>query len=195
MSLALHICRAIQELHQFTADEIGIDSAARAEMERLLKNLQQLLVGISIMQVSLRLLRHDAHKAPECRACYESAPFMECNQQRRRCSLKETSAAAHVWVVPASWSCCGCIRLAQGRLSCDPPTRHAMQDLTARARDSLVSFGERLSTRLFAALLNSQVSCRRACTCQASCACITSGEMRAATEVLCSLVGQNVPLL
>ncbi len=30
------------------------------------------------------------------------------------------------------------------------------QDLTARARDSLVSFGERLSTRLFAALLNSQ---------------------------------------
>ena len=31
------------------------------------------------------------------------------------------------------------------------------QDLTARARDSLVSFGERLSTRLFAALLNSQV--------------------------------------
>lgn len=32
-----------------------------------------------------------------------------------------------------------------------------MQDLTARARDSLVSFGERLSTRLFAALLNCQV--------------------------------------
>ena len=32
-----------------------------------------------------------------------------------------------------------------------------LQDLTARARDSLVSFGERLSTRLFAALLNSQV--------------------------------------
>ena len=49
----MRVCRAIQELHQFTADEIGIDSAARAEMERLLKNLQQLLVGISIMQVSL----------------------------------------------------------------------------------------------------------------------------------------------
>lgn len=45
-------CRAIQELHQYAADEIGVDSATRAEMERLLNNLQQLLVGISIMQVS-----------------------------------------------------------------------------------------------------------------------------------------------
>lgn len=53
--LSLQTYRAIQELHQFTADEIGIDAAARAEMERLLKNLQQLLVGISIMQVSCRL--------------------------------------------------------------------------------------------------------------------------------------------
>lgn len=32
-----------------------------------------------------------------------------------------------------------------------------MQDLTPRAKDSLVSFGERLSTRLFAAFLNQQV--------------------------------------
>jgi len=31
-----------------------------------------------------------------------------------------------------------------------------MQDLTPRAKDSLVSFGERLSTRLFAAYLNAQ---------------------------------------
>ena len=30
------------------------------------------------------------------------------------------------------------------------------QDLTPRAKDSLVSFGERLSTRLFAAYLNTQ---------------------------------------
>lgn len=46
--------RAIQELHQYAADEIGVDAATRAEMERLLKNLQQLLVGISIMQVRIR---------------------------------------------------------------------------------------------------------------------------------------------
>ena len=34
----------------------------------------------------------------------------------------------------------------------------ALQDLTNRARDSLVSFGERLSTRIFAAFLRHQVS-------------------------------------
>lgn len=33
-----------------------------------------------------------------------------------------------------------------------------MQDLTMRAKDSLVSFGERLSTRLFAAFLRKEVS-------------------------------------
>lgn len=32
-----------------------------------------------------------------------------------------------------------------------------MQDLTLRAKDSLVSFGERLSTRLFAAFLRKEV--------------------------------------
>ena len=35
-----------------------------------------------------------------------------------------------------------------------------MQDLTMRAKDSLVSFGERLSTRLFAAFLRKEVSIR-----------------------------------
>lgn len=34
-----------------------------------------------------------------------------------------------------------------------------MQDLTCRAKDSLVSFGERLSTRLFAAFLRQEVRC------------------------------------
>lgn len=32
-----------------------------------------------------------------------------------------------------------------------------MQDLTARAKDSLVSFGERMSTRIFASYLRAQV--------------------------------------
>ena len=36
-----------------------------------------------------------------------------------------------------------------------------LQELTPRAQDSLVSFGERLSTRLFASYLRSQV-CHRA---------------------------------
>lgn len=71
--------RAIKELHRDTADKLGVDGAAREEVEALLTQLAQLLVGISIMQ-----------------------------------------------------------------------------DLTPRARDSLVSFGERLSTRLFAAYLRSR---------------------------------------
>jgi aspartate kinase len=68
--------RAIKELHRDTADRLRVDSTCRAEIESLLTELAQLLVGISIMQ-----------------------------------------------------------------------------DLTPRAKDSLVSFGERLSTRLFAAFL------------------------------------------
>jgi len=68
--------RMIKELHRDTADKLKIDPAAREEVEALLSQLAQLLVGVSIMQ-----------------------------------------------------------------------------DLTPRARDSLVSFGERLSTRLFAAYL------------------------------------------
>ena len=43
--------RAIQELHRQAAKELQIDAATQAEMERLLAELQQLLVGISIMQV------------------------------------------------------------------------------------------------------------------------------------------------
>jgi aspartate kinase len=76
---ALSPLRNIKELHRSTADTLAISEEARAEVEGLLTQLQQLLVGISIMQ-----------------------------------------------------------------------------DLTPRAKDSLVSFGERLSTRLFAAFLNVQ---------------------------------------
>lgn len=68
--------RAIKDLHRETAATLGVDAATVEEVETLLTQLQQLLVGISIMQ-----------------------------------------------------------------------------DLTPRAKDSLVSFGERLSTRLFAAYL------------------------------------------
>ncbi len=69
----------IRELHLATCDELGVEPAVRAEVEKLLKELRQLLIGINIMQ-----------------------------------------------------------------------------DLTARAKDSLVSFGERLSTRIFASFLRAQ---------------------------------------
>ena len=47
-------CRAISELHHTTANDIGVDPGTREELHRLLNNLQQLLVGISIMQASSR---------------------------------------------------------------------------------------------------------------------------------------------
>ncbi len=72
--------RDIKELHRQVAEDLRVNEEAKAEMEQLLSELQQLLVGVSIMQ-----------------------------------------------------------------------------DLTMRAKDSLVSFGERLSTRLFAAFLRKEV--------------------------------------
>lgn len=71
--------RAIKELHRQAAEDLRVDAEAKAQMEELLSELQQLLVGVSIMR-----------------------------------------------------------------------------ELTCRAKDSLVSFGERLSTRLFAAFLRSE---------------------------------------
>ena len=43
--------RTIRELHRRTAAELGMGS--REDIESLLSEVQQLLVGISIMQVSL----------------------------------------------------------------------------------------------------------------------------------------------
>jgi aspartate kinase len=68
--------KAVRDLHMAACDELGVDASVKAEVARLLSELQQLLIGINIMQ-----------------------------------------------------------------------------DLTLRAKDSLVSFGERLSTRIFAAYL------------------------------------------
>ncbi|KAK9865888.1 hypothetical protein WJX84_003087 [Apatococcus fuscideae] len=76
---SLQPLRDIKELHRTAANDLRVDGKAHGEMESLLNELQQLLVGISIMQ-----------------------------------------------------------------------------DLTPRALDSLASFGERLSTRMFAAFLRAE---------------------------------------
>lgn len=44
-------CRAIQDLHRETAQKLRVDNGCIEEVEALLKQLEQLLVGISIMQV------------------------------------------------------------------------------------------------------------------------------------------------
>lgn len=45
------LCRAIQDLHRETAQKLRVDNGCIEEVEALLKQLEQLLVGISIMQV------------------------------------------------------------------------------------------------------------------------------------------------
>jgi hypothetical protein len=41
----------VRELHLATCDELGVEPAVKAEIVALLDNLQQLLIGICIMQV------------------------------------------------------------------------------------------------------------------------------------------------
>lgn len=41
----------MRELHLATCDELGVEPAVKAEIVALLDNLQQLLIGIGIMQV------------------------------------------------------------------------------------------------------------------------------------------------
>lgn len=76
---ALPPLQQIRNLHLETCDTLGVDASAKAEVEALLSQLEQLLVGVAILQ-----------------------------------------------------------------------------DLTPRAKDQIVSFGERLSTRIFAAYLRSR---------------------------------------
>jgi hypothetical protein len=45
------VCRAIRQLHRETSKALEVDRECLGEVERLLNELQQLLVGISIMQV------------------------------------------------------------------------------------------------------------------------------------------------
>ena len=52
--------RAIKELHRQAADELGVDEAAHTQVEALLGELQQLLIGITIMQARPALLKMTA---------------------------------------------------------------------------------------------------------------------------------------
>jgi aspartate kinase len=41
----------LRKLHFDTCDELGVEPSVKAEVEKMLNDLQQLLIGISIMQV------------------------------------------------------------------------------------------------------------------------------------------------
>lgn len=58
--------RTIRELHRRTAAELGMGS--REDIESLLSEMQQLLVGISIMQASA-WLQHCGNPQHSCSSC------------------------------------------------------------------------------------------------------------------------------
>lgn len=60
--------RAIRNLHLETCDALDVEPVVKAEVEQLLNNLQQLLIGISIMQVGLMstMLLHGACSGYPC---------------------------------------------------------------------------------------------------------------------------------
>ena len=61
------LCRKIRELHLEACDQLQVEASVRAEVERLLKELLQLLVGIGIMQVGPTVCDPMAH-----------GPFLGC---------------------------------------------------------------------------------------------------------------------
>lgn len=86
--------RAIKELHRQAADELGVDEAAHTQVEALLGELQQLLIGIAIMQARLAPLKMTAElpwKDPDFSAV---PPFEVYLRQTRRCW------ASCTWVLP-----------------------------------------------------------------------------------------------
>lgn len=78
-------CSAIKDLHRAAAEELGVDAETREEVEMLLTQLQQLLVGISIMQVG-------ASKWGLCRAGCQQAG---CRSECKGC---QSSTAQRCWV-------------------------------------------------------------------------------------------------
>ena len=99
------LCRAIQDLHRETAQKLRVDNGCIEEVEALLKQLEQLLVGISIMQVRgrpgrggwravLGQRRGGAGRLPACwpavagwRACIHAASAAARCRRSHRASL------------------------------------------------------------------------------------------------------------
>ncbi len=65
--------RAIRKLHLDTCDELGIEASVRAEVDRLINELQQLLIGINIMQVRDGTCRNGMG-----RAAWRLGPQLRC---------------------------------------------------------------------------------------------------------------------
>ena len=153
-------------------------------MEELLAELTQLLVGIAIMQVralcslsclpcsrrslALRadLAAGGVKLARSCAGCNQGRPLAlpglcawcvhcaVCWARAWHCHLLRAVCGRCLWLCGTSGS-----QVQAEALEQESALKPASwpQEVTPRAQDSLVSFGERLSTRLFSAFLRAQV--------------------------------------
>ena len=64
-------CRAIRHLHGEAANQLELDRDCGEEVEKLLNELQQLLVGISIMQVNTSLSHLETRVVHVAKVCLE----------------------------------------------------------------------------------------------------------------------------
>lgn len=163
--------RAIRKLHLDTCDELGIEATVRAEVERLINELQQLLIGINIMQVrdgacgsggaaswaASALCRSSFKGGKGVTRTHDWSGVAPTSNRPKDGGVYATGADCKrarpgIRVQKCRWYC----RTSRASFM-HPDLLLPSQDLTPRAKDSLVSFGERLSTRIFASYLRVQV--------------------------------------
>ncbi len=89
--------RAVKELHRQAADELGVGEDAHAEVEALLGELQQLLIGIAIMQAR-------PHPPPRCRM--RDTCVLACTHVRGRHPHVRGGGAAGWAAAAAHWHRC-----------------------------------------------------------------------------------------
>lgn len=97
----MHACtcrRTISELHHTTANDIGVDPGTREELHRLLNNLQQLLVGISIMQARPRGRPPGHSQLRGCGAAVGRQISQGVQNARSRLLASARQGAAFSWV-------------------------------------------------------------------------------------------------
>lgn len=110
----MHGCtcrRTISELHHTTANDIGVDPGTREELHRLLNNLQQLLVGISIMQARPRGRIPGHSQLRGCGAAVGRQISQGVQNARSRLLASARQGAAFSWVPSSrewhsSQACC-----------------------------------------------------------------------------------------
>lgn len=152
--------RGIKDLHRDTCSRLDLSDTTVSQVEKLLTELQQLLIGLSIMQVCYSLLvaelrfwcawvAFSAQSLPAFVICMNPGHNV-CHNLCFGCNiiaLTLSDCMCHCHPAPEDLS-------PSSRWRCNLLTDGLVQEMTPRAKDSLVSFGERLSSRIFAGYLS-----------------------------------------